>query len=609
MITRALKTGRGRLLSAAMLLLVCAAAYLAVAIGTGALAVYEGPLTGYTPVHWLATGALSYFIMDTLRLVREMALWTASGVKVARKHVRQLKQKWVAYKAARPLPEVAERQPVIPEDIELEVTEDDGEDDGVEIPVAETSIVRQPVLETSVDEVVQAKSVRAVSDEAEAVADDIVREVEAQDDAVEHETIESEAEQGDRLVNWARMRFVDWARGRITDGDETVSAEALIEMSGGDPSPKTFKRDLTKAANRLGREGIAIVPDQRLGYLHEGPQETVRLLLLPNPLPRIESASGDYAQSVLMAGLLAAVMHADDHAAEEEVEFLQSLVAENHGIDESEAARLEAWGEHLVEHPVAYARLARRLKTLETGAQPVLLELAVQMAQADHRVHPAEVEMLEKLCGSLGMPLADLYGALGAWRPVETAEDDEDAQSRIVAWAEDEDVGGFAIQGMRPDGASAGTTVKLNRERVASIEVDTAEVAVLLSDVFVDEADEASEPETPASIVLVTQQAGATEDQTEGFDGHEGLDAAHQALLDRLLEQQDLSRELFNEIARACDLMPDGAIETLNDWSFERFDDEIIEGDDTIVVNAALIGKMETGVVDGGSETNKAARA
>ena len=111
MITKALKTGRGRLLSAAMLSLVCAAAYLAVAIGTGALAVSEGPLTGHSPLHWLVTGTLSYFIVDTLRLIRESVLWTISGAKFVRGHARRLNRKWVAFKAARALPAVAGAHP------------------------------------------------------------------------------------------------------------------------------------------------------------------------------------------------------------------------------------------------------------------------------------------------------------------------------------------------------------------------------------------------------------------------------------------------------------------------------------------------------------------
>ena len=101
-------------------------------------------------------------------------------------------------------------------------------------------------------------------------------------------------------------------------------------------------------------------------------------------------------------------------------------------------------------------------------------------------------------------------------------------QSRLVAWAEEEDVGGFAIQGMRPEGTSADTSIQLNRERVASIEVDTAEVAVLLSDVFVDEQDDSEVPQ-PATLTTEENEVMGSRADSDG-DGQDGLDAAHQAL-------------------------------------------------------------------------------
>ena len=35
--------------------------------------------------------------------------------------------------------------------------------------------------------------------------------------------------------------------------------------------------------------------------------------------------------------------------------------------------------------------------------------------------------------------------------------------------------------------------------------------------------------------------------------------------------------------------MPGAAIETLNDWAYDRFDDCLLEGDDPIVANTHLI--------------------
>jgi hypothetical protein len=45
-----------------------------------------------------------------------------------------------------------------------------------------------------------------------------------------------------------------------------------------------------------------------------------------------------------------------------------------------------------------------------------------------------------------------------------------------------------------------------------------------------------------------------------------------------------MDRRRFEETARGLRLLPDGAIETINDWGFERFDEPLIEDEDSILV-------------------------
>ena len=45
-----------------------------------------------------------------------------------------------------------------------------------------------------------------------------------------------------------------------------------------------------------------------------------------------------------------------------------------------------------------------------------------------------------------------------------------------------------------------------------------------------------------------------------------------------------LSREAFEARARELRLLPDGALDTLNEWGFDTFDESILEGEDEIVL-------------------------
>lgn len=71
-----------------------------------------------------------------------------------------------------------------------------------------------------------------------------------------------------------------------------------------------------------------------------------------------------------------------------------------------------------------------------------------------------------------------------------------------------------------------------------------------------------------------------------------GLDAGHAVLLDALIAAP-MPRDAFDTAARTARLMPDGAIETINDWGFDRFDEPVIEDGDLLVIPAHLLAQLQ----------------
>lgn len=67
------------------------------------------------------------------------------------------------------------------------------------------------------------------------------------------------------------------------------------------------------------------------------------------------------------------------------------------------------------------------------------------------------------------------------------------------------------------------------------------------------------------------------------------LDAAHSRLLRIVIGRDRWSEADFAEAARKLGLMPAGARETLNDWALKRYDDVLIDDDDPMTVNRALV--------------------
>lgn len=111
-------------------------------------------------------------------------------------------------------------------------------------------------------------------------------------------------------------------------------------------------------------------------------------------------------------------------------------------------------------------------------------------------------------------------------------------------------------------------------ERVQAKLHETRAVSALLSGVFVEAEDEASTFVRPSE------------------PGIAGLDAAHSALLRQLAGRTSVARSELEAEARSFGLLPDGALDTINDAAFDRVGVAITTGDDPIDVDTTALEEM-----------------
>ena len=115
-----------------------------------------------------------------------------------------------------------------------------------------------------------------------------------------------------------------------------------------------------------------------------------------------------------------------------------------------------------------------------------------------------------------------------------------------------------------PDEAPSGPP-KLNAARIAAIQSDTARVSSMLGDIFDDT------PEVP-------EEAKADETVLGG------LDAKHSHLAKALIAQDRWTEEAFEELCREAGLLASGAIEDINEWSYDTYDEALLDEHDGYVL-------------------------
>lgn len=268
------------------------------------------------------------------------------------------------------------------------------------------------------------------------------------------------------------------------------------------------------------------------------------------------------ARGMVEVAMLAAMSDGEVVAAE--VDAIDRRLCAIPDLSEGETARLMAYGRALAADPPKVRAALKKLADVPPARRSALAASAVEAVLADGRVHPDEVRFLEALHTALDLPAAALYSAIhrGA-----------------------DDVGPVTVVEGRPEGivpipaeAVTAKVVAIDAARLERIRGETSKVSALLASIFVEDEPE---PSTPAPA--------PKQDATSAF---EGLDGPHSELLKRLLSGP-LTRSEFETAASGMRLMPDGAIETLNEWGFDHFGEAIVEDDEETRIVPEMVGQIE----------------
>lgn len=335
-------------------------------------------------------------------------------------------------------------------------------------------------------------------------------------------------------------RLVRWIEKELADGDCAVLSRQDVQKRwpvGG----KLTRRDFEDFAVFLGRSGYGIEPEPRRGG--PLPQRGCFLFRLPDPeagwswLP-----SPAYARAALILQLAVAVAAADGPADPRQEERLLGHVKEAARLEPMERMRLQIRLAWLLAEPQSLAGSRERCSELSESRRLAVTRFLITVAGADGHVSPGEIRQLKKIYRLLGRDPEALYAdihALAAGVP-------------LVAKT------------------AQGSGLELDLSRVEDKLAETERVSTILGDIFSEE-ERAPPAQFPA-----------------------GLDAPHAALLRELAVRATWDRAEIDRLATVLGLLPDGALEALNEAAFARCGALLLEGGETLELDAAVLEVMLT---------------
>ena len=369
-----------------------------------------------------------------------------------------------------------------------------------------------------------------------------------------------------RLTAWVYERLGQRHQA-VVDGRQLISFWPAADLG------SIAKADVVALAQLLGSLGVGVEPDVRLG----GPVLSGGSAVVFRAMPgQPSAASASYAAATLMLHLAAAVSLADGQVSDAERAQLRTHLASAMHLTDPERVRLEAHMAWLLAGDAKLSGISRRLAVLDQPQRESVGDFLITIATVDGIISPAEITILIKIFRLLGLDPASVHSRLHA-----VSATSMPATEPIVVLPGTNSAQGLAVPPRPADQVTTTELLRLDETAIAAKLADTAAVSALLGSIFAEEAPHAIQ--TPPSIRLEpdTHEPSVT-----------GLDASHSALLRTLAERGSWSRADLESECAAVALMPDGALDTLNEAAYEMAGDPLADGDDLIHINLEVAREM-----------------
>ncbi len=362
----------------------------------------------------------------------------------------------------------------------------------------------------------------------------------------------------DSFLSWARAALGDDA-SVVVDGDELIGFWPTAQPS------KMTKKEVVTCAQLLERHGIGIEPDVRVGGATISPGPVVLFDASYDP-PR--SAGPEYVAATTLLQLAVAVGSADGTVDSSEQQVLLDHMGTALALTPGEIERLIAHLHWLTATGSKLTGLTKRLRELPDDRRRSMADVLVAVAAADGVISPEEVKTLGKIYKLLGLDPDAVYSRLHAQAAAVAPSAEEGTRRRHSR-------PGVTVNETPAEPAPPGS-VDLDPALLAASAASTAAVSSLLSEVFADTTPDAEEPTSVGNIEHTpAHEAGAVP----------GLDAAHGRLYLAVVTRPTWSRAEFAELAEEHGLLPDGALDILNDLAVETCDEPLLEDEGDLVLN------------------------
>lgn len=296
---------------------------------------------------------------------------------------------------------------------------------------------------------------------------------------------------------------------------------------------------------------LLIEPDVAMGA--KTPKFDDKVVLFPRIPGDSFQETAAYKSALLTLQLASVIAIADGSFCTAEFGHLQGQIENWNHLTDPQLQRLRAHVQLLQQAPMSLASLKKQLEVLDETGKEAIASFMTAVAQADGTVSVSEVKILEKIYATLGIESRRVFSDIHA-------------------------VASGVTEGAKPKTKTAGFA--LDKTKIQELQKDTEKVTALLSKIFAEQDVVAPATAEPVPEALPQESRFLN------------LDESHASFARHLLTRKEWTRTELQDTASDLDLMLDGALEQINDASWDTYDLAFTDGEDPISVNPEVLEKI-----------------
>ena len=368
-----------------------------------------------------------------------------------------------------------------------------------------------------------------------------------------------------QFPNQAADRIIAWAK-KVISKTPVIRFNEVNEAIQFKPGENLTVTQTKKVIDMLAALHIKLVPDPRLTKYNLKGGDLVIVSHTDETMPKRTEISDTYWSVFRQLAIVCFIIQGNDGIVQSDVNILRELTRDSKiigDLEENELSWLIDNSTWMLQVTPTLPMLRQNLKVISSRAKRELAPLALKAAVVDNHVPAERIEAVKKIYKLLELDAADVYSDLHSQSLGGSVVIDSTRRTQQVS-----------------DGRSrggSGSMVELDSERIESVLSDTVRVSATLGEIFEsdDKVSDSTVPDDSDSMLP-------------------GLDREHALLALELIQRSYWEDEEFEQLVSRFSLMPAGAIEILNEWSFDNFQEPLIEEYDGYNLNSNMVEKLET---------------